>query len=146
MKDFKYSLPLRRATALALLFALSAGLLLSGYPTPGSAKEESIELSADKVSGEVEKLDKDFNTEAILQLDGPMSDELSDFIKQNVSLKESFTNLDAYAVKLKVSLAAELVKFPEVSFISRLRQALPCATQQFSAGAGSVSLPACQRR
>jgi|GEM_PF-4247493 len=57
MKSFKYSLPLRRATALALLFALSAGLLLSGYPTPSAAKEESIEISAEKISREVEKLD-----------------------------------------------------------------------------------------
>src|SRR4028119_1212004 len=113
MKNFKYSLPLRRVTALALLFALSATLLLSGYPTPSSAKEESIELSADKVSAEVKKLDKDFNADAILQLNGPMSAALSDFIKKNISLKESFTYLDAYAIKLKVSFAADLGKFPE---------------------------------
>ncbi|HYG12019.1 MAG TPA: S8 family serine peptidase, partial [Pyrinomonadaceae bacterium] len=118
MKKLKYPLPLKRVMTLALLCALCASLLLSTYPTQGSAKEVSIESSADKISGEVKKLDKDFNADAILQLNGTMSTMLSDYIKKNISLKESFPNLNAYAIKLKVSLAAELVKFPEVSFIS----------------------------
>jgi len=112
MERYRYRLPLKRVMALALLFALCAGLLLSTYPAPSSAKESSIERSADKISRDVKKLDKDFNADALLQLSGPMSAALSDFIKKNTILKESFPHLDAYAVKLKVSLAAELATVP----------------------------------
>ena len=84
--------------ALALLFAACAGSLTPGVVST-HAKESSIEDTAGKVSTDLAKLDKDFNADAILQLNGPMSAALSDFIKKNISLKESFPNLDAHAIK-----------------------------------------------
>lgn len=78
--------PLKRLTALLLLFTVCLSLIISS-PTHTFAKEVSIEDKASKVSPEFSHLDKDFQADAILQLNGPMSQALSDFIKRNISIK-----------------------------------------------------------
>jgi hypothetical protein len=117
MKTIDQNSPLKSLTALLLLFAVCLSLLISS-PTRSYAKEQNIENTANKVSPEFKKFGNDYFVLAIVQLNGLMSQPLSDYIKKNSSTTEFFPNLDACAIKIKVSNLAELSSFPEVSSIT----------------------------
>lgn len=136
MRRRKHSLTLKLVAG-ALLFAVCVGSFPGGAIRTYS-KETSIEGEAAKVSRELEKLDKDFNADAILQLNGPLSAALSDFLKKNAAVKESFTNFNAHAIKIKVSFISELIKFPEVSFVTLDRKVKKMGHASLTTGANAA--------
>ena len=103
-----------------LLVSLTGGIMVNDHAQAAHSKvaKKGKKLSSD-LDEKAHGSRKHDTVKVILQLDGPMSDELSALLSKNhVKVKARFNNLKAHVIHLPASLVDDIAAFDEVAFIS----------------------------